>query len=525
MMPGERLELPTHLTHVHSAGGPGGHAPSQPGTGSADHCGLLSHTAAAVVVGFDPSVRTWVTTAQAATGSSFSGVPELDGELVVDNPARAAFATDLGAIVRVQPLAVLRPGSARDIAAMVRFCRLHRIAVSARGTGHTTYGQSLSGGLLVENRRLHRIHDVGKDAAVVDTGVLWKELAAAAFAQTPRRTPPVLTAYTGLSIGGTLSVGGIGGLVGGIHTGLQVDHVRELEVVTGTGEILRTSRSARPDLFAAALGGLGQAGIVTKAVVDLVPARDRARTATLRYDDSTVFARDLATVVERPAVDHVYAEFLPPGGTSTYAMYVSAFYDTTPPEAADLTGGLSATPEVTDTGYLDYTLTIDRLIDDIREDLGWDDLVKPWYDIWLPGEALGPYLSELVPSLDPEVDIGKFGAGLIYPQRLAHVRNSRPRLPRRDGSGWAYVLDLNTVSATPDPGHGYVQRMLERNKRLYDRARVAYGASLYPIGSVPFTPRDWREHFGDSWPEFRAAKDRYDPDRILAPGPGIFGRS
>jgi cytokinin dehydrogenase len=518
MMPGERTDVPAPTAPA----GPRARIPDgRRAVRRLARRGFLG-LMAATVVGFDASRRTWVTGAEAASGPSFSGAPALDGDLVIEAPERGRFATDLGAIVFTTPRAVLRPGSARDIAVMVGFCRRHGIPVATRGAGHTTNGQGLTGGLLVENRRLARIHDLAPDAAHVDSGLLWKDLLRASFAQRSPRTPPVLTAYTSLSVGGTLSVGGIGGLVGGIDTGLQVDHVRELEVATGTGELVRCSARTRPDLFAAVLGGLGQVGVITKAVLDLVPAKQRARTATLQYDDSAAFAADLATVVERPAVDHVYAEFLPPGGTSTYAMYVTGFYDTTPPEAAALAGGLTATPEIADTGYLEYVFAIDELIDGIRETQGWDDLVKPWYDIWLPGDALGPYLAELVPSLDPGTDLGPLGAGLIYPQRRGHVHRPRPRLPRRDGSQWAYVLDLNTVSTTPSPGPEYADRMLERNKRLYDRARSAYGASLYPIGSVPFSGADWRDHFGPTWPEFSAAKRAHDPDGILTPGPGIF---
>jgi FAD/FMN-containing dehydrogenase len=46
-------------------------------------------------------------------------------------------------------------------------------------------------------------------------------------------TPPTLTDYQDLSVGGTLSVGGIGGAM--FRYGAQVDNVVALEVVTGVG--------------------------------------------------------------------------------------------------------------------------------------------------------------------------------------------------------------------------------------------------------------------------------------------------
>ena len=64
--------------------------------------------------------------------------------------------------------------------------------------------------------------------------------------------------------------------------------------------------------------------------------------------------------------------------------------------------------------------------------------------------------------------------------------------------------------------------MLKRNERLMARARDTFGATLYPIGSVPFTAQDWLTQYGDTWPDLREAKRRYDPDNVLTPGPGIF---
>ncbi|MGD9484186.1 FAD-binding protein [Streptomyces sp. TRM70308] len=480
--------------------------------------------AAAAVVGFDPLGGGWVTRAEAAHRPGFDRTPALDGELVLDRPSREAVSTDLGNIVHHTPRAVLRPRSTRDIAAMVRFCRARRIPVSPRGQAHTTYGQGLSGGLLVENRHLDRVHSLGPHVAEVDAGVRWMDLAKAAYAETPRRTPPVLTGYTGLTVGGTLSVGGIGGLVGGLDTGLQVDHVRELEVVTGDGVVQRCSPRRAPDLFHAVLGGLGQCGIITKAVVELVPAPERARTYTLDYTDTAPFFRDLRTLLDRTGVDHVYGEFRPSGSGMGYTLHATAFHaPEAPPDDARILRGLAAEPQVTDTGYLDHAFSIDRAIDALRETVGWDRLVKPWFDVWLPGSSVEPFFGDVVDSLTPR-DIGTYGAGLIYPQRRARTTRPFPRLPAPDDSPWVFVVDVNTVSETPEPGAAYTEAMLARNERLYARTRDRYGGTLYPIGSVPFTRRDWRAHYGDAWPAFQAAKRRYDPAGVLTPGPGIFGR-
>ena len=59
--------------------------------------------------------------------------------------------------------------------------------------------------------------------------------------------PPVLTNNLSVTVGGTLAIAGIG--VSSFKYGTQGDNVRELEVVTGTGERLVCDRKKHADLF------------------------------------------------------------------------------------------------------------------------------------------------------------------------------------------------------------------------------------------------------------------------------------
>jgi len=85
----------------------------------------------------------------------------------------------------------------------------------------------------------------------------------------------VLTAYLGLTVGGTLSIGGVGTTT--FRHGAQVDHVHELQAVTGEGQLVMCSETRHRDLFEAALAGQGQCAIMTRAVLRLVPAAGMVR--------------------------------------------------------------------------------------------------------------------------------------------------------------------------------------------------------------------------------------------------------
>jgi FAD/FMN-containing dehydrogenase len=76
-------------------------------------------------------------------------------------------------------------------------------------------------------------------------------------------------------------------------------------------------------------------------------------------------------------------------------------------------------------------------------------------------------------------------------------------------------------TASPDTGALPAATMLAGNRDLYLKAQ-ARGATQYPVGSIPMTEADWRIQYGDQWRAFSAAKRRYDPHGILAPGQGIF---
>ena len=71
------------------------------------------------------------------------------------------------------------------------------------------------------------------------------------------------TNYLGLSVGGTLAVGGIGGSTS--RYGMQTDNVLELDAVTGDGHELTCSAESNPHAFDAVRAGLGQCGIITRA--------------------------------------------------------------------------------------------------------------------------------------------------------------------------------------------------------------------------------------------------------------------
>lgn len=472
---------------------------------------LISLAAGAVVVGFDPLGRTWVSQAVATT--PLVDVPPLDGELLTDETSLRNAADDFGHIVHRTPVAVLKPGSVDDIVTMVRFCNAHAIPVAARGQGHSTFGQpQVENGLVVDMSTLSAVHHIGSNRAVVDAGAVWSSLLTASLAE--HKAPPVLADYLELSVGGTLSVGGIGGTTH--RRGFQVDNVLELEVVTGAGRLVTCSPKRNRGLFEAVLAGLGQCALIVRATVRLVPATEQARTYLLPYTDLATFTADQRRVIADGRFDYVEGQVLPGQAGGWSFVLEAAIYFSPPavPDDARLLAGLRYEPgaeQISDQSYFDFQNRLAPTVEFLKS-IGVWFLPHPWLNVFLPGSAVDGYVSGVLAELTA-ADVN--GPVLLYPFRPARL--SRPMLQVPD-EPVAFILGLlRTAPEIPS----VIEAMIASNRTLFERARDR-GGKQYPIGSVPFSPSDWVEHFAGRYRKLVAAKDRYDPNRILTPGQGIF---
>ncbi len=472
--------------------------------------------AGAAIVAFDPLRGGWVTAAEAAVGAPAGAVavPDLDGELTTDPAALAEVADDFGHLVHRTPLAVLRPGSVADVVALVRYANRHRIAVSVRGQGHSTDGQSqVHAGVVIDSRTLNAIHEIRADRAVVDAGVTWLELVTATIAR--GLTPPVFTDYIELSVGGTISVGGIGGTTQ--TYGMQVDTVLELEVVTGEGELVRCSPVRDRTLFDAVLGSLGQLAIVVRATIKLVRAPAAARGYQLFYTDLDTYLADQRRLLATRRFSSLEGQATRNATDSGWDFFVdaAAYHDGTPPADAAITRGLRFDPArtvITDYTYFEWVNRLKPTVDFLKQIGAWT-LPHPWIDVFLPAGTVRDVVADTLATLTL-ADTGQ-GPVLLYPFRPGLVR---PRFVEVPDEPVAFLFSLLRTTVPPaDP-----QAQRAGNRVLYDRA-VHAGGKRYPVGSVPLTPRDWAVHYGRDYPALVAAKAAWDPRRVLAPGQGVFG--
>jgi cytokinin dehydrogenase len=471
---------------------------------------LSSAGAASAVVAFDLTTRTWLSHARADAPR----VPRFEGRLTFDASALAEASSDFGAIVRSAPWAVLEPASADDIVKMVRFANRHRIPIAMRGQAHSVFGQAQApGGVVIDSRTLDAIRELGAKGAVVEAGVTWRTLVEEATAL--GLTPPVLTDYLDLSIGGVLSVGGIGGATH--RYGFVADTCLELTVVTGEGELVRCSASRQPLLFRAVLGGLGQFAIIVEARIALAPARPLARVYQLAYADLGAYLRDQRTANAEARFDFLQGLISPlPEGGFQYVLQGASWFDpSAPPDDARALAGLSPLgSQVQDLPYVAWLSRVDAFVAAWQAAGVWTT-PHPWSDLFLPDDAVESYVAESLQTLRPE-DVGA-GVTLLYPFKRSRLNNPLVRVPN---SETVWLFDILRF-APPDPAR--VEELLADNRTLLDRA-VAVGGKRYPISAVPLGAADYPQHYGIAWWPFVAAKRRWDPRNVLTPGQKIFRR-
>src|SRR5260370_24894252 len=194
------------------------------------------------------------------------------------------------------PGAVARCASAEDVAEVVGFCRAKHIQIVPQGQAQTQSGQATNaGGVLVDTSAMAVIHeiDAAGETATVDGGVVWRDLVAATLAH--GLLPRVLTNNLGVSIGGTLSMAGLG--VASFRYGTQADNVLELQVVTGAGEIVTCSRERHRELFDVLRCGLGQFGVIVRAKIPLPRLKPNVRMVYLLYDDLATLMEDVQAIM------------------------------------------------------------------------------------------------------------------------------------------------------------------------------------------------------------------------------------
>ncbi len=188
------------------------------------------------------------------------------------------------------PEVVVTPTSTQEVASLMKFAFEAEIPVTPRGGGTGLSGGCipLKGGIVLSLEKMNRILqvDLANQMASVEAGVTLGELiqaaeeAGLAFPPHPGDESAQIGGLIATNAGGSRAV-----KYGGIR-----NYVRGLEVVLPSGEILHlggkiVKSSSGYNLMHLFIGSEGTLGIITQAIIQLLPAPALCRSLVIPYDD------------------------------------------------------------------------------------------------------------------------------------------------------------------------------------------------------------------------------------------------
>jgi FAD/FMN-containing dehydrogenase len=186
--------------------------------------------------------------------------------LTPDHPDYDAKRLVWNLTIEHHPAVIVIAQTVQDVAAAVRFAHEAGLTIAVQSTGH---GQKYNAddNLLLITSELSSVEvDPKTRTAHVGAGVRWQSVIDAA---TLHGLAPLLGSAPHVGVVGYTLGGGIGWL--SRQYGFAADSLREVEIVTGDGELRHASPTENSELFWGLRGGGGNFGVVTALTFELYP--------------------------------------------------------------------------------------------------------------------------------------------------------------------------------------------------------------------------------------------------------------
>lgn len=232
-----------------------------------------------------------------------------------DNASLLAYSYDSTIQFQQLPEAVLLPRNTKEVAEIVKVCNKHKIPIIPRGSGTNLCAGTtpMEGSIVILFTHMNKILEIDEKnlTMTVQPGVFTKDIYEAAN-EIGLFYPPDPGSMHISQIGGNISENS-GGLRG-LKYGVTNDYVLGLEVVLPNGEIIRTGGKLAKDvagynLTELFIGSEGTLGIITEAILKLIPKPEAKKTMLALYDDIEKAAETVSEIIASRIIP-VTLEFL-----------------------------------------------------------------------------------------------------------------------------------------------------------------------------------------------------------------------
>jgi len=221
-----------------------------------------------------------------------------------DTDSLKAASSDYTEDLSFPPELVLFPESEIQISEILKICNRNSIPVYTRGAGTGLSGACLpvNGGVALSTKRLNRILHIDTDnfQVTVEPGVINQHLK---FELEPLgfNYPPDPASMGSSTIGGNIAHGAGGPKA--VKYGTTRDYVLNLEIVLPNGDIIWTGANTLKNATGFSLthlmiGSEGMLGVITKAVLKIVPKVDNELLMLVSFDDAELAAKTVSAILK-----------------------------------------------------------------------------------------------------------------------------------------------------------------------------------------------------------------------------------
>ncbi|KAF1701087.1 FAD-binding oxidoreductase [Pseudoxanthomonas suwonensis] len=413
------------------------------------------------------------------------------------------------------PDAVALPSDTKQVAAIVRACRAHGVAVVPRGAGTGTAAGAVpfSGGVVVSFARMDRILDIRPDdrCAVVQPGVLNNDLQQALQPHGLFWAPDPSSAER-CSIGGNLACNAGGPRA--VKYGTTRDNVLGLVAVTGTGEVIRcggpwTKDATGYDLTHLIVGSEGTLALIVEATLRLLPRPKAQAGLRVFYRDAASAAAAVSRLMRQPQVPAML-EFMDRSAIALLRRNGSDVPESGAMLLVEADGDEDTLPialqALADAAGGDGMLDLDVAMDGAARDR-----------LWAARRALSPALRSIAPGKineDVVVPVSRI-PDLVAAVEALSAKHALPIVAfGHAGNG---NLHVNIMYHPDDPDED--ARAHAALAGLFAEV-IALGGTLSGEHGIGVAKRDWMDRAFDAatLAAMRAVKAALDPDGILNPG-------
>ena len=223
--------------------------------------------------------------------------------VITDQTSLLAYSYNATPLQQQMPAAVIAPRSTEEVSEIVKICHREKIPIIARGSGTNLSGGTtpIDRSIIIVFKHMNKILEIDEENLTLTTqpGVYTKDIFDASVS-VGLFYPPDPGSMHVSQIGGNLSENS-GGLRG-LKYGVTRDYVLGLTVVLPNGDIIKTGGKlakdvAGYDLTSLLVGSEGTLGIITEAILKLIPKPETKKTMLALFDDLEAAAQTVSDII------------------------------------------------------------------------------------------------------------------------------------------------------------------------------------------------------------------------------------